>query len=506
MNSSPVQAIVAECGSSAGRDQPLLQDVFLRRRDSRLPFIQLACVLWSALILAIPSETFLVPPAEVVVWVTAGVLVLFCVYGLSVAGRQGDNRWIAPVYLLMALYALLFGWGALVAYYWGLVPWEVYPALRNVFYAHGAWSHLPAACRLVLLGAVGLFLGVTLPAEYLVEYLPALRWRVDQAKLKARMVICAPILLLGYWFIQPHLPHALEFLVFLIASTTDGVFIIGSYYLNIAQSGVERLKWSAFLVMLYAAALPSAMLTGQMVPLLMPAVLIACGYVLARGSLPWLWMAVSVPLALWVVLPFTALYKLSTAEAPQMGDRMFLASERFSKTSYRAKLELALARTVARFSVIQAPAVFLQFYPSVYPFEVGRTFGIELTGLVPRVLWPDKPEVSPLLNQYSEDVGLTRKESGTSMVFDAISEYYVNFGAAGVLVLSVLHGWYIGFLYEWLVRQSNYLIGGSLYLSLMFGNWGFFGLANIFEAHTRTVLVWIVIYYLLSSGAGRGRR
>ena len=147
-------------------------------------------------------------------------------------------------------------------------------------------------------------------------------------------------------------------------------------------------------------------------------------------------------------------------------------------------------------------------YPDVYPFEFGQTFLVELQTLIPRIVWPEKPNISIELNRYTSAVGMLREydeydESVTSATFDAISEYYLNFGTAGVFFLSMLQGYYLRVLYEWLVRRSIYEIGGSVYLVLFFSNHDFFGVAQSFVSHTRQLPVWLFILYLMSRRSNR---
>jgi hypothetical protein len=433
--------------------------------------------------------------SDVAVWLTAGALSFLALCGWRLSRAEGENPWIAPSYLLMALYFFRYGWGALVAYYWHLLPWEAHPEMKNYFFNGGVWFNLSPACRLAFLGGLGLFIGLNLRGNMLSAFLPKFSWPVSYPKLKVSLFIWTPTILLTYWLVHAHLSKGITFMVVAVASITDGMMILGSYFL-FCKPGKQRIRWAIFVVIGYLFALPTAASSGQMEPLLMPAVMILCGYVLARRSVPWIWIVVAAPLALFCVLPFTAFYKYSGA--PKPSDRVWYAVEAYSKATSESKFELSLSRTVARFSGPSFPATFLQYYPSVYPFEFGRTFLLESSGLIPRIIWPEKPEVSPELNRYSEQVGLVARDSGTSMVFDGVSEYYVNFGEAGVFFLSIINGWYLSALYKWLVRDGQYLIGSAIFLPLILNNWDSFGVVAIVMTHLRVLPVWALAYYLMS--------
>jgi hypothetical protein len=455
----------------------------------------------ACLLIMIGPRAFEDAPAEVVVWITATALFLVAVFGWHISRLRGDNPWIAPAYLVMALYFFRYGWGALVVYYWNRIQWEAYPELRDAFAAGGVWLHVSVACRLALLGACGFMIGFSVRGPLFSIALPRFGWQLDLVKLTASVWACGPAILLLYWGVSSFVPPAVKYPVEVLASVTEGIILLGAYFL--CRGGpVEQLKWSAYLAIMYLLALPTALRSGQMVPLLMPGLMAICGHVVARKKLPWVSIILIAPIALYIVLPFAAYYKYAGINTPTesttVDQRLWVATEAYSQATTRAKLEIALARSVARFSGIPFPARFLQYFPATYPFERGRSFLIEISDLIPRVLWPSKPEVSPELNRYSEEVGMLPRGATTSMVFDGISEYYVNFGDLGVFVLSIVHGWYLSALYRWLVRDGNYLIGSAIFVPLILGNWDFFGVIAIASSHLRILPLWIALYYFMS--------
>ncbi len=450
----------------------------------------------AALILT-PVDRWLDAPAETLVWIHAATLFALAVLVFSFGRRQGGNPWLSPAFLVLFIYAVLFGWGGVVVYYWGFVPWRVHPELRDTFYVQGVWHNLPAACRLSLIGGLGLFIGVTSPAWRFAGRLPLLGHSVDLGKLKRAIVVVVPALKIADWLLYPNLPLAFQFIETVFVSVTDSLLVLASYFCFRAESRMERIRWLVFLVASYAVSLPGAMRSGQLVPMFMPGLMILFGYVIARGRPPWGWLALGAPAAVFVLLPFTTLYKYSP-EAEQPADRLWVAAMKFRATDLQERVEIALSRTVARFAVIHFPAVYTQFYPRVYPYEYGETFRLELVRFMPRVLWSDKPDVAQELNRYSASVGVIRSEdSGVSMVFDAISEYYLNFGVVGVFLLSILHGWYHVLLYEWLAAR-HVLAGTAIFLSLVANNWDFFGVVNIFEPHVKFLAVWLIMYYFFA--------
>jgi hypothetical protein len=247
--------------------------------------------------------------------------------------------------------------------------------------------------------------------------------------------------------------------------------------------------------------------TGMVGDFVHPLVNVLLGYVLARRTYPWKFLAVSIPLAFVAVFPWLTIYKYYGHPAGldlTVPERVERTRSVMSWLGYRAGLELALERSVARLSGSTFPAVFVQYYPSVYPFVKGQTFLLEASTLIPRVIWPEKPQLSAELNRYSMAVGIVREREGTSAVFDAASEYYLNFGVLGVLILSIIHGSYLAILYRWLAG-SHYIMGASIFLILFFENTDFFGVGQLFVAHVKVIPVWLMLLYWMSSASKASR-
>ncbi len=468
-----------------------------RSRPAQSPFVVCSLIIAAAVLLLLPPEAFSRPDPAAIVWGTAGFLLLLALYGFHLAKRRAAIPWFAPIYLVTVFYFFRCGWGSLVAYYWGSIHWQALPELSNYFYRFGVWTYLPATCRLFLLGGIGLFLGLSLPTRRIVSKLPSLAWPISAVKLQQCIALLTPLALIGLWFLRSRLEGELPFVIVAFASLADACTLLTSYYVFSAPRGALRLKWACFLAVILVLRLPTALYSGQMMPLLTPGVMILFGYVLARKSPPWLLLLFGIPIMVFFVLPFTALYKFAGNEAG-IQDRLIVAQQSFAKSGYQERLELSMARTFARLCGSQFPAIFAQYYPSVYPYEHGSTFLMEVESFVPRILWPDKPELSPELNRYSEQVGIIRADSGTSAVFDAVSEYHVNFGPIGVFVLFLIHGWYLSLLYEWLVNRGHAIIGITLFMCLVPGNWDFFGLGYQLTLHLKVIPLWLLSFYLMS--------
>jgi hypothetical protein len=66
-------------------------------------------------------------------------------------------------------------------------------------------------------------------------------------------------------------------------------------------------------------------------------------------------------------------------------------------------------------------------------FASGATFWQAVIALVPRAVWPDKPVVAGSMGFVTQYTGITFAE-GTSVGIGQVMEFYINFGAAAVLL------------------------------------------------------------------------
>lgn len=109
----------------------------------------------------------------------------------------------------------------------------------------------------------------------------------------------------------------------------------------------------------------------------------------------------------------------------------------------------------------------------------GSTIRDALIGMIPRILWPDKPLVAGSMGYASRFTGMTFAQ-GTSVGMGQVMEFYGNFGEAGVWIgflaygvlvgaldlLAAAHlaaGDWQGFAYRFLVGIAFLNAGGSLF-------------------------------------------
>lgn len=455
-----------------------------------------------AVVSLLPAEEF-ADPTEPVVWGTAALLFGFSVCHRWLARQRGQNAWVSAVPMTAYYYFYRYGLGVLVIYYWDLFAWEAFPAMKQRFMLLGARQNLGNACQLVLLGGLGLLAGALLPSQKLALKLPRIRWAADESRFRRNVALYAPVAFL-ISAIGGKLPLSLMYAISSFGIVQYTLIVLASYWLFSARTAAVRLFWTALLGALCVFALVVGSLSGQLGPVLLPFTTPLVGYALAKRTLPWKTLLTVVPAAFFLVFPFLTAYKLAKHELvdPTPHTRVEVAKERLKTLDYRAGVELSMDRFLARMALSEFPAIYARYYPELYSFLFGRTLALELSGVIPRLVWADKPEMSVELNRYSAGVGIIRAGGETSAVFDAVSEYYVNFGPPGVFLLCVLHAFYLNLLYSWLHVNLGEVIAAAIWAGLFTQNLDLFGVGQLFTTHIKLVPVWVAILYLLSRKRG----
>jgi hypothetical protein len=473
-----------------------------RQLPSQIPsdLTRVTLCLIAALFVLIAKPAFIRVEPFVVVWTTAGTLLALASCEMSAVRKRGGNPWTSASSLACSYYFFRYGFGVLVIYYWDIFPWEAVPAYKIRFYTLGARQNLESSCQLILLGGLGLFMAMGLNTDRLAQALPNIKWPIDDHRLRAGLFFYTPVALVVLLYLQSRLPLTVQFAVSTLGTIIYPAIAVISYFVFSPGADGQRSKWALSIAFLCGTSLVAGLMSGQISEVLLPLSMVVVGYMLARRSLPWKVMLIVGPALVFVVFPYLTLYKAAGQKilSRSIEDRMAVVKEQQTLTGYQLASEITIYRFVGRMALAEFPAIYSRYYPDVYPYANGETFKQEVSFVVPRFLWPNKPEISVELNRYAAAVGIVREDDGTSAVFDAVSEYYLNFGPLGVLFLCVLHGVYLTTLYSWLTNNLSYVVGGSIFFSLFLINLDFFGVGQIVMSHIKILPVWIVLFYFLS--------
>jgi hypothetical protein len=218
-------------------------------------------------------------------------------------------------------------------------------------------------------------------------------------------------------------------------------------------------------------------LTGGLVAAaIVPAMCFTLIYVLIRGKWP---ISIMIFLAVTAIAtrPLMSEYRqltwyvganvgASTLEKSQI--LLDLLTQRYTQESATAEsLEIATNRT----NQLATLAWVVNFTPSTVPYWNGLSYLSLPMTLVPRAIWPNKPE-----QEFGQVFGHTYEfldadDNTTSINFPQLVEAYVNFGVPGYVLPMVV----IGFLYRFLnnlgtsppAQLSNIVLKAFLASSLM---------------------------------------
>jgi hypothetical protein len=127
-----------------------------------------------------------------------------------------------------------------------------------------------------------------------------------------------------------------------------------------------------------------------------------------------------------------------------------------SSMSFDERLENIWTMMTGRINDLYQFRKYLEFVPNVHPY-----FGTDLIvqahiGLVPRILWPNKPDLEILAMQRVYDAEIAREDSNISAKSNFYQDAYLSWGWPGVLIGSFM----LGFIGMFISRTCENLFGG----------------------------------------------
>ena len=460
--------------------------------------------LWIAsfcgLILMVKPEVILALPSDVAVWLTFVTLVVLSVIAWHQALGMGDNPWISPLFLHIAV-ILTFqtASGLLLAIHWELVTpitnWDP-RGLTNLL------EYLPKVSWLILIGAMGAYIGLLFPVRFLTVWLPRLNWGVGESRFCLRAGLFMPLIIISFYLCwKPGiLPPSLQQVGWSLGEFGKVVFIAG--IMQILSRG-KSAKWWKVIVIVWVILYIPFVLFGVRSTILWPLVFFVWTYLAVKKHLSRKLLVGTVAfLFLFVVVlfPLLTVYKYARSEPKKLsiGEAFRKTTESISVKDRNSSvtalfLEIVRIQTLPGFFI----ANYIQYYPEVIPYLKGESFVMVMSAMIPRLIIPDKPDVWFYINKLSYDVnmGHSRSLETSSTYIDAISEFYINFGSLGVFILSILQGAYLQARFDWLIRRSKFSLGFPVYAAGFFGSSAFW---HVLVLDSKNFIVWITILWLLS--------
>ncbi len=467
--------------------------------------------IWIALgfgmILMIKPEIILEMTPDVSVWLTFFMLLVLSFTAWHQARNMGDNPWISPLFLHIAV-ILTFqtASGLLLVVHWELVTaiadWD--PAgLYNLL------EFLPKVSLLILLGVLGAYIGLLFPIRFLTVWLPKLRWTVDESQFSLRTSIFIPLIIIFFYLTAKPgiLPASLQQVGYSLGQFGIVVFIAGVMQILSHRKSAKRWKT---IVLVWVISFIPLVLFGSRSAILWPLVFFVWTYLAVKKHLSRkLLVAVVAFFFLFVVVlyPLLSVYKyarldsqgIAVGEAARMAIKGTPLKERTSVIPLF--LEIIRVQTLPGFFI----ANYIQYYPDSIPYLKGESFFMVMSAVLPRFIMPDKPDLGFYINKLSYDVGMGNPNAPvrSATFIDAISEFYINFGPLGVFFLSILQGVYFQARFDWLIRRSKFSLGFPIYAAGFIGSGAFW---NFFVLDTKNFIVWITLLWFLSHGKIRASK
>jgi hypothetical protein len=109
-----------------------------------------------------------------------------------------------------------------------------------------------------------------------------------------------------------------------------------------------------------------------------------------------------------------------------------------------------LEATGARLDGLGVTSVIVRDTPSRVRFQNGRTLGLFFVAFVPRVLWPEKPEIT--IGQWITDSYGSGPDIASQTAPTTVGDYYLNFGTPGAIAGMLLLGMILRIIHESLLR------------------------------------------------------
>ncbi len=191
----------------------------------------------------------------------------------------------------------------------------------------------------------------------------------------------------------------------------------------------------------------------------------------AKGRLPIRMIVVTVLLLLFVLFPLVHLYRGAGREAGftvNAAGNLQQSATTFAGQGLQQTLLYGVGSTFSRFSDIFVPAALIYRGRRAYPIDEGETILWSVTNLVPKAVWPNKPNTGTFAGSFAYSIGLVASKR-TSVSTTQPGELYLNFGTLGVLIGM----FFVGSVYrefgEWLRERRHQPMVLALYAASAYG-------------------------------------
>lgn len=242
-----------------------------------------------------------------------------------------------------------------------------------------------------------------------------------------------------------------------------------------------RITALAFTIAELAWCIPS----GSREPLLAVGLAIFMAYMYVMRRIRYRYVLIGT-FALLLLLPFMDVFRYAIADIVEPSNiRTEVVGEAFETSRFRFYDEGYvtgnwLTSAMGRLADVRSVAVIMEGVPSRVPYLMGETYLRILWILVPRMVYPDKPElILPL------GYGLETSRAGTSSPTTVYGEAYLNFGWIGVMLVLPILGFLSRLYDEAFVLRKRSLIWTAVYVGTG---------VMVFRLPVQPVATWLVTF------------
>ena len=416
-----------------------------------------------------------------------------------------DDRYLSVRSLLPSVFALHYALGGVLILVWTSFPWQSV-VNADAYVTTGVRSGLGGACYIATVAGLGFYVGSSLTLRASSSSVGMI---VNEYLLLKR---AAPFLLLItlslYLLVQPVVTLVWQQPVHIVASFSEVLIAFCAHVAVSTRDVAERVRfWLVCGVAVLLSALP-VLSTGARENLLKPLLFVLIGYLTAKQRLPWRGVGAVLVLLVLVVLPVANVAKQYVFDRGLGGAELLYAARKdSSQANFSISIENVLSNLLQRINMLSSVSIYSQHYPSQFSWLNGESFVLELTEFVPRLAWPEKPEVGRLLDNYARSVGaIAQGDANTSAKFESVAEYYINFGLWGAFVCSCAHGMFYRLL-ECCFRRLLSPLMATLTIAVLFvENNDFFSFVSLGASHLKQLIIWSGLIMAISKVSTRKSR
>ena len=459
-------------------------------------FALLAISLFGFVLLLIPEAVLEISP-DAAVWLTFIILISLSFIGWYQVCSMGENPWISPVFWYIPA-ILLFQTASIFLYYKLSVFISDRIGLEGIYNFGALQPYFPKSCLLILLGGMGVFIGLNVPTRFLTKHIPPLNWTIDEKSFSFNSLLVLPFSIISFWVVT--VPGLVPFSIRQVFIYL-GQLVMVIYIVSIVQiyKGTKYDKlWKFIFVLAIIGYIPSLLL-GIRSAIVFPIIFFVWTYLAIKRKFS---KRILICVAIFIIGFSMSYPRISYFKAERLVSKanvskaIQLSIENVSTSKelvFLSFLQIVMSHTLAGGNIVH----YVQQFPDSFPYLEGESFIVVLGELVPRFIHPEKQSAGQYINRIVYDTGLGHEEHevASSMFIDAISEFYINFGHAGVFFLSIIQGMYLQTKYDWLIRRSNFKIGFPIYAAGFITPCAF---TQMFVSDSKALIVWISALWFMS--------